>query len=159
MTMITKWRLVLMALCLYACDENPSSILPDSDLHYLEDYHCWPYDVSVYSVDKLKVDSSFFNYPLNHYFRVNEKYEITHWTKYNEIDSAIWNGMDSTLKECDDNVDLYNSLTKGNPIYFAGMYRLIIISSGIQKREYQEIVFLDLTNNRIHVFKDINKVF
>lgn len=148
-----------MVICFYACRERTSNILSEGEIHYLENYHCWPYDVSIYSIDKVKIDSSFYNYPLNDYFDGNEKYKITHWTKYNEIDTTIWNGMDSTLKKCDDNIDLYNSMLREHSIYFAGMYRNITGSSGSQKRQYAKIMFIDLSNNRLHIFKDINKIF
>jgi hypothetical protein len=148
-----------MALCLCACGERTSSILPEGDLHHLEDYHCWPYDVSVYSIDEMKLDSAFHHYPLDNYFSEGAEHGITHWTRYNEIDTALWNGMDSTLKECDGNADLYRSLLGGGPIYFAGTYRNMIVSNGSRKRMYERILFLDVTNHRLHIFKDINKVF
>lgn len=148
-----------MAVCLSACSDRTSGIVPAGDLHHVEDYHCWPYDVSVYSIDEVKLDSSFHRYPLDGYFSESAEYERTRWTNYNENDTALWSGMDSTLKACDGNTDLYRSLLGDGSMYFAGTYRTIIVSNGSRKRKYDRILFLDVTNHRLHIFKDINKVF
>ena len=148
-----------MAMGLCACGDRTSGVLPDGDPRYLEDYHCWPYDVSIYAIDEVKLVPEFVRYPLDSYFSEGEETGITHWTNYNEIDTALWNGMDSTLNGCDGNTDLYRSLLGGGPIYFAGTYRNMIVSSGSRKQVYERLLFLDLTKKRLHIFKDVNKVF
>lgn len=50
---------MLLVAILFGCSENTPNILPDGELKYLEKYHCWPYDVDVYSVDGVEVDSLF----------------------------------------------------------------------------------------------------
>ena len=144
---------------LFACNESTSNILPEGDFKHIDKYHCWPYDVNVYSIDEVKIDSLFYNYPLISYFGENPKYKITTWTKYNEIDTTVWHGMSKTLKECDDNVELYNQLLKGNDIYYAGIYQNFKVLKGKKRRKYEKILFLDLVNKRLHIFKDINKVY
>jgi hypothetical protein len=148
-----------MAFCFYACGDRTSSILPEAELHHLEDYHCWPYDVSVYTIDEVKLDPAFYRYPLDDYLFESGEDGITHWTNYGPIDTAIWYGMDSTLKGCDDRVDLYDALMRGDPIYFAGTYSNVIVLNGSRKQKYERILFLDLTRKRLHIFKDINKLF
>lgn len=151
---------LLLALAwLYLLFERTSDVLPKGDLLYLGDHLCWPYNVNVYSIDEWEMDSAFHRYPLDSYFSEGEEFGRTRWTKYNEIDTAVWYGMDSTLKYCVGNTDLYNSLLKGHPIYFAGTYRMVIVANGSKKRDYERILFLDVTNDRIHIFKDIDKVF
>jgi len=148
----------LMAI-LFGCNENASNILPEGNLKYLEKYHCWPYDVNVYSIDEVKIDSLFYSYPLRSYFGENPKYKITTWTKYDEIDTTVWYGMNKTLEQCNENIELYNQLLKGNDIYYTGIYQNFKVINGKKKRSYEKILFLDLANNKLHVFKDINKVY
>lgn len=148
-----------MAICLVGCGERASSILPEGGMHHIEDQHCWPYNVSVYSVDEVKLGPGFDRYPLDDYFTESKDYEITRWTNYQGIDTALWNGMDSTLKGCNDHTELYDGLMHGDPIYFAGTYRMMFVSNDRRKRDYERILFLDVNNKRLHVFKNINKVF
>jgi len=150
---------ILLMAILLGCNENTSNILPEGDLKYLEKYHCWPYDVNVYSIDEVKIDSLFYSYPLRSYFGENPKYKITAWTKYDEIDTTAWHGMNKTLEECDDNIELHNQLLKGNDIYYTGIYQDFKVLKGEKRRKYEKILFLDLVNNRLHIFKDINKVY
>jgi hypothetical protein len=124
----------------------------------ISSYHCWPYDVNVYSVSEIKPDTLFFTYPLGNFSESNARFEISSWKKYNEIDSSNWNGMLETLKQCNDNVDLYNHIIKGNKVYYCGSYRNFKVQTGL-KRYYNEILFLDFTNKELHVFKDINKIY
>lgn len=150
---------VVLASSLLACGGKTSSILPDAELSYLSGYHCWPYDASIYSTGGLEFDPSWLSYPLDDFFSTGGKYTITHWTDYAAIDTALWNGMDSTLSECVGNNELHRSLLNGDPVYFSGMYRNMIVANGGKKRKYAQILFLDLRNQRLHMFKDINKVF
>ena len=150
---------ILLMAILFGCNEKNSSILPKGDLNYLEKYHCWPYDVNVYSVNNVKIDSLFYAYPLKSFFGDNPKYEVTNWKKYSEIDTTIWYGMDKTLEQCDDNIELYNQRLKGGDIYYAGSYHYFKNQKGEQRRRYEKILFLDLVNKRLHIFKDINKVY
>jgi hypothetical protein len=151
--------LFLALAWLYVSFERTSGVLPTGDAHYLEGCLCWPYNVTVHSIDEVKMDQAFHRYPLDSYFPEGEDFGRTRWTNYNEIDTALRYGMDSTLKYCVGNNDLYNSLLNGDPIYFAGTYRPKIVSSGSRKRHYERILFLDVTKGRLHIFKDINKVF
>lgn len=148
----------LILILIFGC-QNSSDLLPDTELKSISEYHCWPYDVKIYSVDGIKIDSLFYTYPLESYFGENPKYKITTWAKYNEIDTTVWYGMNKTLKECDDNIELYNQLSKGDDIYYAGIYQNFKVLNGEKKRKYEKILFLDLVNKRLHIFKDINKVY
>jgi len=155
-TMLVVLPLVFTWLFLFF--ERTSGVLPTGNLHYLEDYLCWPYNASVYSTDEVKMDSAFHRYPLDSYFSEGEELGRTRWTKYNEIDIAEWYGMDSTLKRCNDNADLYDALMRRDPVYFAGTYRLEIVANGRRKQVYERILFLNVNQKRLHIFKDINKV-
>ena len=152
-------RYVFLLIVISGCNVNTSGILPDSDLTHLEKYHCWPYNVEVYSFDELEIDSLFYSFPSRSYFGTDSKYEETTWSKYNDIDTTVWKGMDKTLKECDDNTTLYKQLLKGRDIYYAGKYSLMKIKSGEKRRRYEEVLFLDPTDKKVHVFKDVNKVY
>ena len=156
--MMKKTAIYLIILIFMGC-QNGSNILPGTDFKYLEEYHCWPYNVNIYSINDIKIDSLFYTYPLKSYFGENPKYKITTWTKYDKIDTNVWHGMNKTLKQCDDNIELYNQLLKGTDIYYAGIYQDFKVLKGEKKRKYEKILFLDLVNNRLHVFKDINKVY
>ena len=161
-TILQPSLLVVLLLALswvYLLFDRTSGVLPKGDLSYLGNHLCWPYNVNVYCIDEWKMDSAFHHYPLDSYFPESEEFAITHWTNYQEIDTALWNGMDGTLKDCVGNTDLYRSVLGGDPIYFAGMYRMKYVSDHSRKRVYERILFLDATNNRLHVFKNINKVF
>lgn len=150
---------ILLIATLFGCSENTCYILPKGNLKYVEKYHCWPYDVNVYSVDEVVIDTLFYTYPLKSYFGDNSKYKISTWTKYSEIDTTVWYGMDKTLEECDDNIELYDQILKGSDIYYAGHYQYFKNKQGNQRRRYERILFLDLNNNKLHIFKDINKVY
>jgi hypothetical protein len=154
-----KKTTIYFILLIFVGCQNGSNILPGTDLKYLKEYHCWPYDVNIYSVNDIKIDSLFYTYPLKSYFGENPKYKITTWTKYDEIDTTVWHGMNKTLEQCDDNIELYNQLLKRNDIYYAGIYQNFKVLKGEKKRKYEIILFLDLVNNRLHIFKDINKVY
>jgi hypothetical protein len=148
----------LILLIFIGC-QSVSDILPVNSLKYLEEYHCWPYEVKVYSVDAVMIDSLFYLYPLKSYFGNDPKYKTTTWAKYSVIDTTEWFGMDKTLEECEKNFELYNEVMKGGDIYYAGRYQYFLNQQGKQNKEYETLLFLDLNNNKLHVFKDINKVF
>jgi len=150
---------ILLMATLFGCNENTSTILPKGNLKYIEQYHCWPYDVNVYSANGIKIDSLFYTYPLKNYFGENPKYKTTTWAKYSEIDTTVWHGMNKTLEQCDDNIELYSQLLKGTDIYYTGIYQNFEVLKGEKRRSYEKILFLDLANNRLHIFKDINKVY
>ncbi|WP_321515399.1 hypothetical protein [Marinifilum fragile] len=149
---------LLLIVILLGC-RNASNLVPEADINYLEKYHCWPYDVMVYTVDNIKVDSLFYTYPLQSYFGSNTKYQISTWIKYADFDSTVWSGMNKVLEQCDDNLELYNQIIKGEDIYFAGSYKYLKDKSGKEKRRYETILFLDVKANKLHSFKDINKVY
>ncbi len=151
--------LFLALTWLYVSFERTSGVLPTGGLHYLKGYLCWPYNVSVFSIDDVKLDSAFYRYPLDDYLLKSGEYGITRWTNYSPIDTVIWYGMDSTLKGCNDHNDLYDALMRGDSLYFAGTYRNMIVPNGSRKQAYERIIFLDVTRKRLHIFKDINKVF
>jgi hypothetical protein len=150
--------LILVVFC--GC-QNISNTLPNAKFKYLGKYHCWPYNVKVYSVNKVLIDSLFYTYPLKSYYRINTKYNTSPWAKYesSEIDTTIWYGMDKTLEQCDDNIELSNQVLKGGEIYYSGIYQYFKNKNGEQRRRYETILFLDVNNNKMHVFKDINKVY
>lgn len=146
---------------------NSNSILPKAKINHLEKYHCWPYDVTVYSVKNIKIDSLFYTYPLKQYFGNNTKYNIStwkkyddsDWKKYDDSDTLIWSGMNKVLEQCDDNIELYMHIMKGEEIYYSGSYHYMENREGKKERSYEKILFLDLKSNKLHVFKDINKLW
>ena len=150
--------ILLLIVTLIGCN-NGSNFLPEADITYLEEYHCWPYDVTVYSVDNVKIDSLFYTYPLQSYFGSNPKYQVSTWIKYADFDSTIWSGMNKVLEQCDDNHELYKQVIKGEDVYYAGSYQYLKNKQGEEKRRYETILFLDVKENKLHLFKDINKVY
>ena len=150
-----RFFFIILVAILFSCHRNTSDILPGSNLKFLNNYHCWPYDVNVYSIDKVKLDSVFFSYPLRSYFGENPKYQITTWTKYDEKDINIRH-MKSTLQNCVGNSELYNQLLNGIDIYYTGTYQSMKNKKGEKFKSYEKILFLDLVNRRIHIFEDIN---
>ena len=154
---------LFLVLGLSGC--NNSSVLPGAKIGYLEKYHCWPYDVTVYSVKNIKIDSLFYTYPLKRYFGNNTKYNIStwkkyddsEWKKYDDSDTLIWSGMNKVLEQCDDNIELYMHIMKGEEIYYSGSYQYMKNREGKKERSYEKILFLDLKSNKLHVFKDVNK--
>lgn len=146
----------LLLLC-FGC-KNTNEILPNRKLNHISNYHCWPYDVEVYSVDEVKIDSAFYSYPLDSYFPNNPKFKITKWTKYHDTDTTVWAGMDKTLEQCDGDTALFNQVQKGNDVFYAGIYRDFKVKEGTQ-RIYEQILFFDVLNKEIHIFENINKVY
>jgi hypothetical protein len=136
-----------------------SDIVPFRILDKVGSYHCWPYDVNVYSIDDIKIDSLFYTYPSKSYFGENPKYNATTWVRYDQIDTALWYGMDDIIKQCDGNNELHNQRLNGGDIYYAGIYQHLKNQQGEKRRSYEKILFLDLVNKRLHIFKDINKVY
>ena len=149
---------IILIAILFGCNGNTSDILPDNELKFLKNYHCWPYDVNIYSIDEVKIDSFFYNYPQRSYFGENPKYKITTWTKYDENDIKVRH-MNWTFEHCDGNNELYNQLLIGNDIYFTGIYQSMKNKKGEEIKCYEKILFLDLVNKRIHIFKDINYIY
>ena len=154
---------LFLVLGLLGC--NNSNVLPGAKIGYLEKYHCWPYDVTVYSVKNIKIDSLFYTYPLKRYFGNNTKYNIStwkkyddsDWKKYDDSDTLIWSGMNKVLEQCDDNIELYRHIMKREEIYYSGSYHYMENREGKKERAYEKILFLDLKSNKLHVFKDVNK--
>jgi hypothetical protein len=153
-----KTSMYLILILIFGC-RNSSDIFPGTELISISNYHCWPYNVNIYSVKDIKIDSLFYTYPLKSYFGNNPKYKITTWSKYSEIDTTVWTGFNNTLEQCDDNTELYNQILKGDDIYYSGIYYDLKVQNGEKRRKYEQILFLDLANNRLHIFKDINKVY
>ena len=158
--------LFLLIINLLGC-YNSNSILPKAKINHLEKYHCWPYDVTVYSVKNIKIDSIFYTNPLKQYLGNNTKYNIStwkkyddsDWKKYDDSDTLIWSGMNKVLEQCDDNIELYMHIMKGEEIYYSGSYHYMENREGKKERSYEKILFLDLKSNKLHVFKDINKLW
>lgn len=121
-----------------------------------ENYHCWPYDVNVYSVENIKIDSVFFTFPRHAFYGEQTKYQMSNWSRYDVIDTTVWYGMKLTLENCDDNHELFERHRQGNDIYFAGIYRERLDKNEEKKRVYNQIMFLDVTGKKLHVFEDIN---
>lgn len=160
-TMLIKKISIIPALLIVSgCNISSNKDIVPFEIHNkVSSYHCWPYDVDVYPVSNIKIDSLFYSYPLGSYFGKNPKYKMTTWTRYGEIDTTVWRGMQSTLEQCDDNIELHNQILKGNDVYYSGIYRNFKALKGAEIRRYEKILFLDLANNRLHIFQDINKVF
>ena len=160
-----KSGIIFLFLVLGLSGCNNSNVLPGAKIGYLEKYHCWPYDVTVYSVKNIKIDSLFYTYPLKRYFGNNTKYNIStwkkyddsDWKKYDDSDTLIWSGMNKVLEQCDDNIELYMHIMKGEEIYYSGSYQYMKNREGKKERSYDKILFLDLKSNKLHVFKDVNK--
>lgn len=153
-------NIILLFFIVLGCDNSSNSdIVPFKIQNKVSSYHCWPYDVNVYSVNNIKIDSLFYTYPLKSYFGVNPKYKVTNWKKYAEIDTTVWYGMNKTLEQCDDNVELNNQRLKGGDIYYTGSYQYLKNQQGEERRSYEKILFLDIANNRLHIFEDINKTY
>lgn len=149
---------VCFTAILLGCSKK-SHILPYTNIKYIGKYHCWPYNVKVYSVDRIEVDSLFYTYPLKEYFWISEEYNVSTWQKYDDLDSLIWPGMNKELEQCDDNIELYKHIISGEEVYYSGSYRYMINREGNKKRSYEKILFLDLKANKLHIFKDINKLY
>lgn len=148
---------LVLLVALIGCKRS-SNLLPKADINYLEEYHCWPYDVTVYSTENVRIDSLFYTYPLQSYFGSNPKYQVSTWAKYAEIDSTIWLGMNKVLEQCD-NKELYEQVINGEDIYYAGSYQYLKNKQGEERRRYESILFLNIEKNKLHLFKDINKVY
>lgn len=159
MTMIKFILLSLTLLVISFSCKRTSGLLPDADIDYNGKYHCWPYDVTVYSIDNIKIDSLFYAYPLQNYFGSNTKYKTSTWTKYADFDSTIWTGMNKVLEQCDDNHQLYKRIINGEDVYYAGSYHYLKNKQGEEKKRYETILFLDVKENELHLFRDINKVY
>lgn len=149
----------LLIAMFFGCSKNTTTILPDVELKHVEKYHCWPYDVNVFSTGTVTVDSLFYTYPLESYFEGKPKYKIATWTKYSKIDTTVWYGMDKTLGQCDHNIELYNQVLNGGEVYYAGSYQYFKNRQGERRIAFEVILFLDLRGNRLHIFKDINKIY
>jgi hypothetical protein len=65
--------------------------------------------------------------------------------------------MNKVLEQCDDNIELYMHIMKGEEIYYSGSYQYMKNREGKKERSYEKILFLDLKSNKLHVFKDVNK--
>ena len=137
---------ILLIVTLLGC-RNTSSLLPEADINYLEKYHCWPYEVTVYSIDNIKIDSLFYTYPLQSYFGSNPNYHVSTWAKYADFDSTNWSGMNKVLEQCDGNHELYKQVISGEDVYYAGAYQYLKNREGQEKRRYETILFLDVKEN------------
>jgi len=67
--------------------------------------------------------------------------------------------MKGTLKKCDNNIFLYNQLSKKNKVFYSGNYREFDRWNGTKKQAFDEILVREIENNQLHVFKDVNKAF
>lgn len=122
----------------------------------IENYHCWPYDVSVYKAENIEIDTVFFTFPLQKFYGEQTKFQLSRWSRYDTIDSTVWYGMNRTLENCNDNHELFEHYRQGNDIYFAGIFHELLDRNGEKKREYKRMMFLDVTGKKLHVFEDIN---
>jgi len=146
---------LVLVILLPACT-SIYKVLPETSLIIKDKYHCWPYNVSVYSVGQVTIDSTFFTYPIREVS--DDRYEHSTWVKYEDSDSHNWSGMDKTLKECDGNKVLYNQIESGKDIYFAGTYSHLKNWEGKKMRNYDMIYCLAIEKMELHIFKDMNKM-
>ncbi|KAA3613110.1 MAG: hypothetical protein D8M58_12440 [Calditrichaeota bacterium] len=150
-----------LLICVLISCNDVTDIFPEdvNSIKHIENYHCWPYNVSVYSIDQLEIDSLFFTYPLKSYFEDYSIYEVSTWSLYSEYDTVLWHGFDKTLRACDGNIELINQVMKKVDIYYSGCYRYVKDRDSEDRKRYEKILFLDLRNKKLHIFQDINKIY
>lgn len=153
-TYIVLFFLIYLSL---SC-RNTAELLPKAHVDYLENYHCWPYDVKVFSISDFNIDSLFYKYPLDNYFKKSNSLFISKWKNYQGYDSSKWSGMKTVLAQCDNN-EIYMQLKNKKDIYFSGSYRYLKNLNGEKLRDYEIVIFLNLHNKKMHIFKNVNKVY
>ena len=149
--------ILLLILIISSC-ENSSSTLPN-ELAFIEDYHCWPYNVEVYTVENLKTDNHIVEYPLDNFCSGSDKVFQTKWVKFKNLDTAVQNGYISMLSKCDDHSGLHDQIIKGNEIYFAGCYKYGKNRENDKVKFYYDITFLDVNEKELHVLEYINYIY
>jgi len=147
-------HLLLFLILLFTRCTNTSNLIPQSILVKKGSYHCWPYDVTIFSFFEIDIDSTFYTYPrLNNF---DERYELSRWAKYNEFDKSSWFGMDKTLRDCDGNRTLHSLIESGEDLYYAGLYDYSEGWGGKKTKNYEMISFISLEEKELHVFKNMN---
>ena len=134
-------------------------ILPRGKIQYFSNYHCWPFDVKVYSINDFTFDSLIFSYPLPEFCSKLPKCNLTKWSQYSSSVDSEWYGFDKTLEKCDDNTELINQLKNESTLFYAGCHKYYLDQNGIRKKGYIEIMFLDTSQKKLHLFENINLLY
>lgn len=155
-----RMKIISFLLCsfIFGC-QNHSNLIHGAKFEYVNSYHCWPYDVEVYSVSNVTIDSLFFSYPSTTFKRGYPKLSLSTWDDYAKLDTIVWYGMEKTLNDCDENNELYQQIINEESVYYSGLYRYVKNLAGNKIRRYEIITFLDLQRMKVHIFKDMNKVY
>ena len=154
----TMKRIILICSLLYSsCNDGVKKVPDGSKLVFELEYHCYPYNVDVYKVNNLNIETDFYELPMLE--SQNKKCKLTKWTKFTQLESKEQIGYRSFLKKCDANSDLDMSLEENDEIYFSGLYQYLLNREGKKVKCYDRIYFLNETKKRFHLFNDINTLY
>lgn len=150
-----KYFIFFLILLLISCSKFNRNYFPKGvEINHIENYACWPYDVDVYSVNKLDYDSLFFKYPLNDICSSDCK--LVKWSKYDSVSVEGLSKFSNTLSQCEDSLSLLESIEQGNTLYYSGCYKVLKLKNGKSKRIFNNVTFFDEKSLKVFSFENIN---
>lgn len=159
--MIKYLPLLIMQCCISKSELFPNS---NASLVYTRGYHCWPYNVKVYSIEKIVTDSLFFTYPKDEFLFERRKCPqsrecfFVRWTPFNELEEALINSVKWDLnnnKEAFIPNQVLERIGSGDKIYFAGAYRFFKNTSSQENKVLYKVVLFFPESCELHVFQEV----
>ncbi|MGM0480230.1 MAG: hypothetical protein ACQERC_13490 [Bacteroidota bacterium] len=147
------WGLFVIALFgLNSCYRVDNDALFD-DLNKENNFHCWPYDVKVYSFEPQELDSLLYHFPKGEL--CSEEYELLKWSNEGAVSNMAQDDLSATLLKCDDSQGIEEIKVKEGTMY-SGCYREFILKEGEKKKVFEQILILDKDSLKLYSFENIN---
>jgi hypothetical protein len=132
-----------------------NEIIPNTRLSKNGIYHCYSFNVQIYKIYNLSISDNFFQYPVESLCNEKSNCNLIKWTKFSELKKEERNTIIAYINKCDGNRDLFNHINLDKEIYFAGCYRDYMSDKTENYRLYFTLVFIDVEQEKMHLFKYI----
>lgn len=155
--------MILSLVVLFGCDDD-NHIFPNANVKYIGKYHCWPYNVKMYSVNEIKVDSLFFTYPLHEFSdvyvkcRSDKKCHLLKWTAFNKLESQISYSFEWDLKNNNEDTmpeNLLKQIKADTEMYFTGGYRYFKSEKNAKEKRFYKIALYIPKEKQLHIFEEL----
>jgi hypothetical protein len=82
-------NLWVLFICLVISCNNISNIVPIDNSNKIGEYHCFPYEVSIYDIQGISFNEVFYQYPNEQFCNLTSGCELIKWMKFSESPLAL----------------------------------------------------------------------
>lgn len=148
---------ILTLFCILMFCKNGADIAPNITMRLIGGDHCWPYNLKVYEIGNLPVDSMLYQYPRSSYYGLKRNYDLqATWKRFSDSSSHFPNGLKSFFIECDAATRFPGLLGEENDVLYAGSYTYMLGIGGAKSPHYNELLLIDLSEQKMYILDFMN---